>query len=404
MRKLEAQLMHDMRNAAMVLHEGAEQLRVGREVLTPEAVEHLCLVLERRSQMLVRLLDDLGTSHLADRGSLELARRAVPLIEVCEQSLAGRPVPEGVTVSLDVSPELVVLADPLRLAQVVDNLLGNALRYGGSSVGVTAVRDAGSIRLSVTDDGPGVPEELHPNLFEGYSRGDSSSGFGGSGLGLMIVRQLAEAMGGSATHDQHHGTRFTVTVPALPVTQHTLLPDQAVHGHSVIFWSDDSSGSDPLVAGLASYAAHGLVRGEAVVMAVTPPRLARVASALADLGIDPDAVQATGQYVPIDAESLDRALLRDGHIDTARFQRLVGDRARALSASRPSLRIYGEVVDRYWRRGDGHLALELESAWAALRAQVDFPLLCAYELAPGQTDHVLRLCHEAVVENGVDAA
>ncbi len=404
MDRLDAQLIHDMRNAATVLHEGADQLQHGFNTLPPEAVEHLCSMIARRSEMLVRLLDDIGSSDLADRGALELSTRVVNLADVCAEALSGRPVPDGVTVSLDVPTDLVALADPLRLAQVVDNLLSNALRYGGSVVRVTAVREASEVQLSVSDDGAGVPQELCQSLFEGYSRGDSSSAFGGSGLGLLIVRQLTEAMGGTVSHDQRDGTRFTVTFPALPVARRPLQPDQARLGHSVAFWTDDGSGTDPLVESLTSYAAHGLTRGEAVVVVAAPPRLAHVASALHDLGIDPDAAEATGQLIPLDAETLDRALVRDGHIDTTQFQRLVGDRARDLSARWSSLRIYGEVVDRYWRRGDGHLALELESAWGALRAQVEFPLMCAYELAPGQSDDVLRMCHEAVVESDVDAA
>ena len=140
---------------------------------------------------------------------------------------------------------------------------------------------------------------------------------------------------------------------------------------------------------------HVTLRG-----AHAPPRLARIAAALSGLGIDPAAIEATGQYIPLDAVAIDHALVRDGHIDTSRFHGLVGDRVRELSARWPAVRVYGKVVDRFWRRGDGHLALELEAVWGALRTQVDFRLLCAYELAPGQTDDVTRLCHDVVVDSG----
>ncbi len=397
LRTLEAQLLHDMRNAATVVREVSSILQDDLETLSPDAIAHLCAMMSRRSDLLVHLLDDLGSSHLADLGALALSRQPVSLAEICDDVLHGRTLPPGVEISLDVPADAMALADQTRLIQIVDNLVINALRYGGPRVTVAATQEDGVVRLSVIDDGPGVPDHLVDSLFEGYSRGESSRDFGGSGLGLLIVRQLAEAMEGSVSYDHHSDTRFTLTLPALPVTQHALLADPAESGHSVAFWTDDGSQVDPLVDTVASYAAHGLTRGEAVVLAATPARLDGVASALSGLGLDLEAAADAGQYVALDADALHHDLVHDDRIDPDAFERLIAAPVRDVNARWTSLRVFGEVVDLYWRRGDDHLALELESCWDVLREDMPFPLMCAYELAPNRSRDPLCKCHDVVV-------
>ena len=192
----------------------------------------------------------------------------------------------------------MALADQVRITQILDNLVSNALRYGGPDVRVCAVRESEVVRLSVTDNGPGVPDHLDESLFEGYSKGASSGSFGGSGLGLMIVRQLAEAMGGSVSYTRDDRSHFTVTLPALPSTRQPLAKpdpaDKSDRGHSLVFWSNKESDNAPLVEMLTSYAAHGITRGEAVLLAATPNHLDRVATALSALGLDPAGLGSLG--------------------------------------------------------------------------------------------------------------
>ena len=209
MKNVEAQLIHDMQNTAMVLREAASQLNDNRQTLPPGVVDHLCEMLARRSGMLVRLLADLSVSHLAERGELDLCQESVSLSEICTEIVAEREPAIGGQITVDVAEGLLVLADRMRLTQVLDNLVTNALRYGGPNVHISACRDDACVRLTVADDGHGVPEELHATLFRAYSRGERSHTLGGSGLGLLIVRQLCEAMGGSIEYDGTDGTRFT---------------------------------------------------------------------------------------------------------------------------------------------------------------------------------------------------
>ncbi len=114
------------------------------------------------------------------------------------------------------SADLVVQGDGERLAQVVDNLIGNALGHGVPPVIATARRVGSDIEIAVSDAGPGVQPEMSERLFERFSTGRAA---GGTGLGLYIVRQLARAHGGDATYRRPNGSEpgaFVVLLPDSP--------------------------------------------------------------------------------------------------------------------------------------------------------------------------------------------
>lgn len=393
MRDVEAQLIHDMRNTAMVLREAAAELHENRESLPDVAVEHLFAMLERRSDMLVRLLGDLSTSHLAGRGGLDLALQAVSLAEIGDELLTARRPEVGKKFTVDLADDALVVADPLRITQVLDNLVTNALRYGGPHVSVNAVRDDTLVRLTVSDDGEGVPAELVGDLFNSYVHGADSHRLGGSGLGMVIVRQLCDAMAGSIEYDGSDGACFTATFPALPVTTAERGRDVADAGHSVTFWTDE----DDLAETLLDFAVNGLATGEAVLVAATPAHHKTLEEGLTAIGIDPRAVIDSGQYLPLDADAFHADLPRVDHIDRERFETLIGETVHRVSGRWRSFRVFGEIVDLYWRGNDDHLALELEECWSDLRSRVPFPLLCGYELAPGESAAAICGSHDSVV-------
>lgn len=394
MRDVEAQLIHDMQNTALVLREASTQLHENRDTLPRGVVAHLTEMLARRSEMLVRLLGDLSTAHLAERGELDLSLQRVSLRSVCRELLDGRQPVVGGRITADIADDAIVVADPVRITQVLDNLVTNALRYGGPNVHVEAVRDGDQVRLVVSDDGPGIPEHMVDTLFDAYVRGTASHHVGGSGLGLLIVRQLCHAMSGTIAYDSTEGTRFTATFPALPVPSRELDSDVAQSGrHSVAFWHTD----DNLAESLIAYVANGLAAGEAVLVAATPAHHRLLESGLVAIGIDPEAVSASGQYLPLDADALHTDLPRLHHIDHDRFDSLIGQTAEQVSKRWQKFRVFGEIVDLYWRRDDDHLALELEACWNELRSRLPFPLLCAYELAPGESAGAICDCHDTVV-------
>ena len=105
-------------------------------------------------------------------------------------------------------------ADPVRLTQVLTNLLTNAVRHtpAGGTVAVSVTEGAGEVQFTVVDTGSGVGDDPE-RLFDRFTRAADS---GGSGLGLTIARQLVEAHGGAlvAANDVGGGARFTVTLPA----------------------------------------------------------------------------------------------------------------------------------------------------------------------------------------------
>ena len=114
---------------------------------------------------------------------------------------------------------LAVRADARALDHLLGNLVDNALKYcpSGATVRVSAQAKEGQVQASVADDGPGIPPEHLPRLFERFYRVDAgrSRELGGTGLGLSIVKHLAEAMGGTVTVDSRvgAGTTFTFTLP-----------------------------------------------------------------------------------------------------------------------------------------------------------------------------------------------
>ncbi len=281
MQNLDAQLIHDMRNAVSVIRGAALQL--GEEEHLPASVVHrLAEMIARRGDLLGHLLDDLSTADSLERGELSIARQRVVLDDVCRDALSHRTLPGQVVVSLDAAPEAVALTDPTRVLQILDNLVTNAVRYGGPRIAIRARRDGDVVRLQVSDDGPGVPTVLRESMFDAYSHGRDSATSGGSGLGLSIVSRLCQSLGGEVDYVDDHEPTFTVTLPAVPQASRVPHSDLADHGHSVAFWFDEAS----LVQRITGYAALGLTRGEAVLLAVTARRGDAVEAQLIELGID----------------------------------------------------------------------------------------------------------------------
>ena len=390
MKDVEAEAIHDMRCSAMVLHEAAAQLAEFHGSLPPEDVEHLVEILTRRSDMLVRLLEDLTTSHLAERGDVDLALQAVSLAQLCSAVSRERPTGGDASATVQIPADAVVIADPLRANQVVDNLVSNALRYGGPHVHVSAQRRGHVVDLVVADDGPGIPEELQERLFEAYAHGSASHSLGGSGLGLAIVRELCDAMDGSISYDgSGPGARFVVTLPAVPTVACERSEELRVPGHDALLWrSEDAFGRR-----LAAYVADGITRGEAVLVATTPAHRALLEARLVGMGLDPVRLEAGGQYLILDSESLRRELDVDGHVSREAFARLVGQVIDGLERRWLKFRVYGDIVDLFWRADQEERSLELEGCWSALLARRAFPLLCGYQLTAGRDHTPLVNCH-----------
>ena len=182
----------------------------------------------RSSQRMRRLVADLLLLARSDVGRV-VRRVPCDLAQIVVEAAAELgPVSDAHDISLDVGRVGPVLVEASRdeLHRLALNLIENALRHTppGTEIRVsTAIEPAGSARLIVEDDGPGIPEGLSSTLFERFVRGAGDRG-GSFGLGLAIVRAVAESHGGSVSVEPTHpgaeqpGARFVVTLPAMPAT------------------------------------------------------------------------------------------------------------------------------------------------------------------------------------------
>jgi two-component system sensor histidine kinase BaeS len=206
-RQLMADVAHELRTPLAILQGRIEGLLDG---VYPRDETHLAELLEE-TRHLSRLVEDLGTLAHAEAGALELRKEAVDLGDLIRDVAAALPRP----IAVEVPAELPAIeADPVRIRQVLLNLLANALRHtpaeGVISVEVQARPQRMLIR--VRDSGSGIaPEEL-PRLFERFQKG---SGSRGSGLGLPIARKLVLAHGGDIGIESApgQGTEVTVSLP-----------------------------------------------------------------------------------------------------------------------------------------------------------------------------------------------
>lgn len=210
-RRLLADLGHELRTPLTVVQGEIEAMLDG--VHQPDT-EHLELLLEEVAVM-ERLLEDLRTLSLAESGALALHPEPVDLPGLITDVLDSHrrsAAAAGVTITTQITdhfPEVVV--DPVRLREVLANLVINAIRAmpEGGKITVAATRGTQSIRISVADTGVGIdPQELE-YVFDRFRKGSTSSG---SGLGLTISKDLVQAHGGSIELDSTFGRGTTVII------------------------------------------------------------------------------------------------------------------------------------------------------------------------------------------------
>jgi len=214
-----ADASHELRTPLTVIHTHA-QLALARD-RSPEEYRKTLETCLRASGRMKELVDALLMLARADGGRLALNRGPCDLGAIardCAALLASLAAQRGVTITTDVQPAPLE-ADATRLAQVVTNLVTNAIRYNvaGGRVDVAVVGDATSVVLRIADTGVGIPPADQPHIFERFYRVDASRNRedGGSGLGLAICKSIVEAHGGSIALQSvpGQGTTFSVILP-----------------------------------------------------------------------------------------------------------------------------------------------------------------------------------------------
>ena len=215
-RHLLADVTHELRTPLAVIRGNLEGILDG---VYPADEAHLGPILDETTTM-ARLLDDLSTLSLAEAGALRLHREptaAAALIEDVVAAFAPRAAEAGVSLSGEAAPLPDLDADPVRIRQVLENLVANALRHTprGGGVRITARLDRRAALFAVADTGTGIAPEMLPRVFDRFAKSADS---GGSGLGLAIAKSLVEAHGGAIHADSPPGkgttVRFTIPLEA----------------------------------------------------------------------------------------------------------------------------------------------------------------------------------------------
>jgi signal transduction histidine kinase len=200
---------HELRTPATAIYGITATLLHGAELSEETRVEleeSLWGQVNRLRILIEQLLD---LSRL-DSQAIPITPQPIVLRALLAEIAAGTARQQDV--HIDVADDLVVRADRLALERIMDNLVGNALRYGAPPVVVTAHPMDTYLRVSVEDEGEGVPSELVPRLFDRFERGSVGHG---SGLGLSIAQAYARAHGGDLIYDRSEkgGARFELILP-----------------------------------------------------------------------------------------------------------------------------------------------------------------------------------------------
>lgn len=213
---------HDLRNPLSNI-QLATYLLLNPDGPTSEAERHdLVGDIDRLAKYMMDLLNDLLDVAQIESGCLRLSLAPVELSDLlaeCVQRHARLAEPKGTRVTLESAPAGLLMADAVRLQQVMDNLLSNAVKYSppGSDVRVRALRADDAWRVEVQDQGPGITSEDRKQLFQDFSRlsAQPTGGEKSTGLGLAITRRVIEAHGGRIGVDSApgHGATFWFTVP-----------------------------------------------------------------------------------------------------------------------------------------------------------------------------------------------
>jgi signal transduction histidine kinase len=214
---------HELRSPLTSVQGFAELLMLEREKMAPKQVEAVEVILDN-CRHLGRLLNDLLDIARADAGRLALKRElteVAPLIDEVVRTMRAQTDAASQVLSERIEPGLPpVEVEPGRIRQILVNLVTNAHEYSPerASVEVSARRTGNDVEITVSDNGPGIPETQLEHIFERFVRGDAglTQRVGGTGLGLAISKSLVELHGGTirAESTVGQGSAFSFRLPA----------------------------------------------------------------------------------------------------------------------------------------------------------------------------------------------
>jgi two-component system cell cycle sensor histidine kinase PleC len=217
-----AMMNHELRNALTGVYGWAERLVRPR---SPDGMTRAAQEVYEGTERTISLLNNFLDLTRLDAGKVRPVWREIDVQEAAHRALAGfTPAAEEkhLVITVDSPPEIPVFrTDPVRLQQILVNLLSNAVRHSpeGGRIAVAVRPNGSAIEFRVRDDGAGVPADVVDRIFEPFERFDPHSGVG-TGLGLPVSRRLAEVLGGclSVQSAPGQGATFILELPLTPPT------------------------------------------------------------------------------------------------------------------------------------------------------------------------------------------
>lgn len=207
---------HDLRNPAAIIQMMTSILRNAALNRPPEERQRMLDDIHRQTEHMLALLDDLLDLSLIESGTVSVARESVDLPLALQEAQARHQMlanPKQIRIALEAPREGSLHADPLRLRQVLDNLISNAVKFSpaGGTVTVSAERCDTEWKIAVRDEGPGLQEEDRAKLFQPFGKLSArpTGGEKSTGLGLAIVKRVVLAQGGTIKVDSNPGDGAT---------------------------------------------------------------------------------------------------------------------------------------------------------------------------------------------------
>jgi PAS domain S-box-containing protein len=211
-----ASVSHELRTPLTAVVGLTQELRDDWDRFTAAETSEFISLIADQSTEVANLVEDLLVAARADIGKVTITSRETHVGQQVAAVLAALGMDGNASISVYADDGARALADATRVRQIIRNLLTNAVRYGGARIEL-AVRDSNdSVLITVTDNGPGIPEERRESIFEPYERAHAESTQPASvGLGLTVSRQLARLMGGDLTYRSgSSGSSFELSLPA----------------------------------------------------------------------------------------------------------------------------------------------------------------------------------------------
>ncbi|MGH3083881.1 MAG: sensor histidine kinase [Gaiellaceae bacterium] len=223
-----ATVSHELRTPIAAVHGAAKTLEREDIAIPDDSRRQLLAVMADQSERLAHVVNDILLASQVDSGRLALASEQVDIADVARRVVEAARIhaPEELSLELVGPPTLpAIAADRDKVRQVLANLVGNAIKYSPGTGGIEVRLEprAGHLRVSVRDEGVGIPQAEQQRIFEKFYRVDANMGHGvsGTGLGLYICRELVRRMGGSiwVESSEESGSTFFVELPLVSAAE-----------------------------------------------------------------------------------------------------------------------------------------------------------------------------------------